>query len=68
MILLFYLIEYNIYEMCISGILKVVATNFIKAQASSLTPPLGCVPRKMDNRGSKSDSPISVKEQGVDGC
>ena len=75
MILLFYLIEYNIYEMCVSGIFKVVAANFIKAQASSLTPPdppkgkKGCVPRKMDNRGSKSMmlKNIIVKEQRVDG-
>jgi len=62
--------------MCVSGIFKVVAANFIKAQASSLTPPSilleglkGCVPRKMDNRGSKSMmlKNIIVKEQRVDG-
>jgi hypothetical protein len=56
MVLLLYLIKYNIYGMYISGTLKVVA-----AQASSLW--------KMDNRGSKSMmfKNIIVKEQRVDG-
>ena len=56
MVLLFYLIKYNIYGMYISGTLKAVA-----AQASS--------PWKMDNRGSKSMmfKTIIVKEQRVDG-
>ena len=59
MVLLFYLIKYNIYGMYISGTLKVVAS--CEAKASSLW--------KMDNRGSKSNkgNTLFVKEQRVDG-